>query len=64
MPTPGGGDWTAGPQNMVAEATGLEAQEILPISTGVVGAHSRWISGARRAPPWLSLGSRDAEGTT
>ena len=52
-------------QNMVAEATGLEAQEILPISTGVVGAHLKmdlW----RKAVPALaqSLGSRDAEGFT
>ncbi len=52
-------------QEMAAEATGLEAQEILPISTGVVGAHlkmDRW----RKAVPALaqSLGSRDAEGFT
>lgn len=52
-------------QNMVAEATGLEAQEILPISTGVVGAPLKmdlW----RKAVPALaqSLGSRDAEGFT
>lgn len=52
-------------QNMVAEATGLEAQEILPISTGVVGAHLKmdlWL----KAVPALaqSLGSRDAEGFT
>ena len=52
-------------QNMVAEATGLEAQEILPISTGVVGAPltmDLW----RKAVPALaqSLGSRDAEGFT
>ena len=52
-------------QEMAAEATGLEAQEILPISTGVVGAHLKmdlW----RKAVPALaqSLGSRDAEGFT
>lgn len=52
-------------QEMAAEATGLEAQEILPISTGVVGAHLKmdlW----RKAVPVLaqSLGSRDAEGFT
>ncbi|WP_198012621.1 bifunctional glutamate N-acetyltransferase/amino-acid acetyltransferase ArgJ [Desulfovibrio sp. 3_1_syn3] len=52
-------------QEMAAEATGLEAQEILPISTGVVGAHLKmdlW----RKAVPTLaqSLGSRDAEGFT
>ena len=52
-------------QEMAAEATGLEAQEILPISTGVVGAALKmdlW----RKAVPALaqSLGSRDAEGFT
>lgn len=52
-------------QDMVAEATDLDAQEILPISTGVVGAHLKmdlW----RKAVPALaqSLGSRDAEGFT
>lgn len=52
-------------QEMAAEATGLEAQEILPISTGVVGAHLKmdlW----RKAVAALaqSLGSRDAEGFT
>ena len=52
-------------QERAAEATGLEAQEILPISTGVVGAHLKmdlW----RKAVPALaqSLGSRDAEGFT
>lgn len=52
-------------QEMAAEATGLEEQEILPISTGVVGAHLKmdlW----RKAVPALaqSLGSRDAEGFT
>lgn len=52
-------------QKMVAEATGLEAREILPVSTGVIGAHLKmnlW----REAVPALvqSLGSRDAEGFT
>ena len=52
-------------QEMAAEATGLEAQEILPISTGVVGAHLKmdlWRkacllytsdAAARLCPPWL-----------
>lgn len=52
-------------QEMAAEATGLAPYEILPISTGVVGAHlkmDKW----RAAVPCLaeSLGSRDAEGFT
>ena len=52
-------------QKMVAEAAGLTPREILPVSTGVVGAHLKmdlW----RDAVPALvqSLGSRDAEGFT
>lgn len=52
-------------QRLVAEALGLEQDEVLPISTGVVGAHlkmDKW----RAAVPALaaSLGSRDAEGFT
>lgn len=52
-------------QKMAAEAAGLDARDILPISTGVIGAHLRmdlW----RAAVPALiqSLGSRDAEGFT
>lgn len=50
---------------MTAEAVGLAPQEILPLSTGVVGARLKmdlW----RKAIPALaqSLGSRDAEGFT
>ena len=50
-------------QKMAAEAAGLDARDILPISTGVIGAHLKmdlW----RAAVPALiqSLGSRDAEG--
>ena len=52
-------------QAMVAGLTGLDADAILPLSTGVVGAHlkmDRWLD----AVPALvkSLGTRDAEGFT
>jgi glutamate N-acetyltransferase/amino-acid N-acetyltransferase len=52
-------------QRMVAEKTGLAAEEILPLSTGVIGQQllmDRWAT----AVPELvnSLGSRDAEGFT
>jgi glutamate N-acetyltransferase/amino-acid N-acetyltransferase len=52
-------------QRMVAEKTGLAPEEILPLSTGVIGQQlpmDRW----RAAVPELagSLGSRDAEGFT
>ncbi|MDR2819674.1 MAG: bifunctional glutamate N-acetyltransferase/amino-acid acetyltransferase ArgJ [Desulfovibrio sp.] len=52
-------------QRLIAEAVGLAPQEILPVSTGIVGARLRmdlW----RAAVPALaaSLGSRDAEGFT
>lgn len=52
-------------QSMVAGLTGLAVDEILPLSTGVVGAHlrmDRWVD----AVPALvkSLGTRDAEGFT
>jgi glutamate N-acetyltransferase/amino-acid N-acetyltransferase len=52
-------------QRMVAEKTGLAPEEILPLSTGVIGQHlpmDRWAA----AVPELvnSLGSRDAEGFT
>ncbi|MDR2054847.1 MAG: bifunctional glutamate N-acetyltransferase/amino-acid acetyltransferase ArgJ [Desulfovibrio sp.] len=52
-------------QRMVAEKTGLAPEEILPLSTGVIGQQlpmDRWAA----AVPELvgSLGSRDAEGFT
>lgn len=52
-------------QQMVAEALGLTADDILPISTGVIGTQLKmdlW----RKALPALveSLGTRDAEGFT
>ena len=52
-------------QQMVAEALGLKADDILPISTGVIGTQLKmdlW----RKAVPALveSLGTRDAEGFT
>ena len=52
-------------QQMVAEALGLDQKDVLPISTGIVGAHLKmdlW----RQALPTLiaSLGKRDAEGFT
>lgn len=52
-------------QAMVAGLTGLEADEILPLSTGVVGAHLKmdlWLE----AVPKLArnIGTRDAEGFT
>ena len=52
-------------QAMVAGLTGLEANEILPLSTGVVGAHLKmelWLD----AVPQLvrNIGTRDAEGFT
>lgn len=52
-------------QRLTAEALGLEPDEVLPISTGVVGAHLK-MDNWRKAIPALaqSLGSRDAEGFT
>ncbi len=52
-------------QRLAAEALGLEPDEILPISTGVVGAQLK-MDNWRAALPALvqSLGSRDAEGFT
>ena len=52
-------------QAMVAGLSGLEADEILPLSTGVVGAHLKldlWLD----AVPKLirNIGTRDAEGFT
>lgn len=52
-------------QAMVSGLTGLEANEILPLSTGVVGAHLKmdlWLE----AVPKLAknIGTRDAEGFT
>lgn len=52
-------------QAMIAGLTGIDQDEILPLSTGVVGAHLKmdlWLD----AVPALvqSLGSRDAEGFT
>ncbi len=52
-------------QRLAAEALGLAPDEILPISTGVVGAYLK-MDNWRAALPALvqSLGSRDAEGFT
>lgn len=52
-------------QRLAAAALGLSADEVLPISTGVVGAQLR-MDKWRAALPALveSLGSRDAEGFT
>ncbi|MDD4701713.1 MAG: bifunctional ornithine acetyltransferase/N-acetylglutamate synthase, partial [Desulfovibrio sp.] len=52
-------------QNMVSGLTGLAVDEILPLSTGVVGAHlkmDRWLDAVLALVK--SIGTRDAEGFT
>ena len=52
-------------QAMVAGLTGLEADEILPLSTGVVGAHLKMDLWMEAVPQLVqNIGSRDAEGFT
>ena len=52
-------------QRMVAESTGLMPDEVLPISTGVIGAQLKMDLFARAMPSLIeSLGTRDAEGFT
>ena len=52
-------------QAMVAGLTGLEADEILPLSTGVVGAHLKMDLWLDAVPKLVSnIGTRDAEGFT
>ena len=52
-------------QAMVAGLSGLEADEILPLSTGVVGAHLKMDLWLDAVPKLVSnIGTRDAEGFT
>ena len=52
-------------QAMVAGLSGLEADEILPISTGVVGAHLKMDLWMEAVPQLVNnIGTRDAEGFT
>ena len=52
-------------QAMVAGLTGLEADEILPLSTGVVGAHLKMDLWMEAVPQLIqNIGTRDAEGFT
>lgn len=52
-------------QAMVAGLTGLEADEILPLSTGVVGAHLKMDLWMEAVPQLVqNIGTRDAEGFT
>ena len=52
-------------QAMVAGLTGLEADEILPLSTGVVGAHLKMDLWLEAVPQLVkNIGTRDAEGFT
>ncbi len=52
-------------QRMAAELTGLEAHEILPLSTGVIGPQLKMDLWRETLPTLVqSLGSRDAEGFT
>ena len=52
-------------QAMVAGLTGLEADEILPLSTGVVGAHLKMDLWLEAVPKLVkNIGTRDAEGFT
>ena len=52
-------------QAMVAGMTGLEADEILPLSTGVVGAHLKMDLWLEAVPQLVkNIGTRDAEGFT
>ena len=52
-------------QRMVAEAAGIEAREVLPISTGVIGTQLKMDAWRRGVPALVkSLGTRDAEGFT
>ncbi|MBQ9405563.1 MAG: bifunctional glutamate N-acetyltransferase/amino-acid acetyltransferase ArgJ [Desulfovibrio sp.] len=52
-------------QRMVADGTGISPDEVLPISTGVIGAQLKMDLWTRAMPTLLdSLGSRDAEGFT
>jgi len=52
-------------QAMVSGLTGLEANEILPLSTGVVGAHLKMDLWLEAVPTLVkNIGTRDAEGFT
>ena len=52
-------------QAMVAGLSGLEADEILPLSTGVVGAHLKMDLWLEAVPKLVkNIGTRDAEGFT
>ena len=52
-------------QSMLAQSTGLPVEQILPLSTGVVGAHLKMDLWQKALPALVdSLGSRDAEGFT
>lgn len=52
-------------QAMIAGLTGLESDEILPLSTGVVGAHLKMDLWLEAVPSLVkNIGTRDAEGFT
>ena len=52
-------------QAMIAGLTGLESDEILPLSTGVVGAHLKMDLWLEAVPSLVkNIGKRDAEGFT